>query len=44
MRRGATTLLAIAGGLNERKIPAARGAGERSAAQVARVLGQAPQT
>jgi DNA invertase Pin-like site-specific DNA recombinase len=40
---GATTLRAIASGLNERKIPTARGEGVWSAVQVARVLGRAPQ-
>jgi hypothetical protein len=35
---GATTLRAIADGLNARKIPTARGAGRWSAAQVSRVL------
>ena len=35
---GATTLRAIAASLNERSIPTARGAGEWSATQVARVL------
>ena len=35
---GATSLRAIAAGLNERGIPTARGAGTWSAAQVMRVL------
>ena len=35
---GATSLSAIAAGLNERKIPTARGTGEWSAVQVMRVL------
>jgi len=35
---GATSLRAIAAGLNARKIPTSRGSGEWSAVQVARVL------
>jgi DNA invertase Pin-like site-specific DNA recombinase len=39
---GKTSLRAIAEGLNERGIPTARGAGDWSAAQVARVLARGP--
>jgi hypothetical protein len=39
---GATSLNAIADGLNERGIPTARGAGKWSATQVMRVLARGP--